>query len=192
MKSFIPLNLEEYFNHKIVYSKLPNGDIGEEFGLDNICILESDIKLNEKDILDGVEFNFVFNQFDNIVCNRQKILIDSEATKIHIVGFAYRGDVNEYFKIVYSDMSEELMSVPFIDWAHKPNKAVMNSEELYRQISTTRAVISSGEQIHLIYFHHITCDVKEKKKIKEIVMPDNMFTHIFAITLERETLECGK
>lgn len=66
MSRFIPICLKEYCNHKMVYRQLPKGSVEHEFGLDNICILKSDVKLKEQDVLEGVDFNFSFGQFDKL------------------------------------------------------------------------------------------------------------------------------
>lgn len=186
MRRFIPINLKKHCNHKMLYRQLPNEMDGQEFGLDNICIIKSDVKLKTKEVLENTEFCFYFGQFDNVVCDRQKIEINTIATKLHLIGFAYWGDTNEYFKIVYDDFSEEIIRVPFIDWAHEPSSDPININMFGKNTSTVRTVITSGALTMLARFHHITCDIKTRKKIKDIVLPDNMFTHIFAMTLENE------
>ena len=189
MSRFIPINLKPFCNHKMVYTKLPKEKAGQEFGLDNICILRSDVKLKEHDILDGVEFCFDFGKLDNVICTSQKITVNALATTIHFIGFAYWGDVNEYIKITYDDLSEEIVRVPFIDWAHMAHSEPWSTEWYGENISTVRTVITSGALTHLAYFHHITCEIGQQKNIKEILLPDNMFTHIFAITLEDKPIE---
>ena len=187
MNRYIPINLKAYYNHKMVYKQLPKGNRKNEFGLDNICILKSDVKLKEQEILEGVEFNFSFGKFDNIVCDRQKIIINAKATKLHLIGFAYWGDTNEYFKVIYDDLTQEIIKIPFIDWSHKPYRDSRSIDWYGENTSTVRTVIVSGELTHLVYFHHTVCEIMQRKTIKEIVLPDNMLTHIFAITLENES-----
>ena len=175
MSRFIPINLKEHCNHKMVYRQLPKENVKKEFGLDNICILKSDVKLKEQDVLEGVEFNFGFGKFDNIVCDRQKIAINTIATRLHLIGFAYWGDTNEYFKVIYDDLSEEIIRVPFIDWSHKPYSDPRNSDWYGQNTSTVRTVITSGALTHLVHLHHITCEIMQRKKIKEIGL------HIFLL-----------
>lgn len=188
MSCFIPINLKEHYNHKLVYRQLPKENLGQEFGLDNVCILKSDVKLKEQEVLEGVEFCFNFKTFDNVVCDRQKITINAVATKLHLIGFAYWGDTNEYFKIIYDDLSEENIRVPFIDWSHKAYNDFRNSAWYGENITTSRTVITSGALTNLANFHHINCEIKQKKMIKEIVLPDNIFVHIFAMTLESDEI----
>lgn len=192
MSCFNLINLREHYNHRMVYRQLPKENAKKEFGLDNICILKSDVKLKEQDVLEGVEFCFNFGQFDNVVCDRQKIAINTIASKMHLIGFAYWGDTNEYFKVIYDDLSEEIIRVPFIDWSHKPYSDQKNTDWYGKNTSTVRTVITSGASTHLAHFHHVTCEIKQRKIIKEIVLPDNMFTHIFAMTLENENCHIEK
>ena len=186
MKRFFLIDLKEYYNHKMVYEQLPKENVEQEFGLDNTCILKSDVKLEEHDTLDDIEFGFSFGQFDNVVCDRQKIEINATATKLHLIGFSYWGDTTEHFKVIYEDLSEEIIWVPFIDWSHKSYNALRNIAWNEKNLSTARTVITSGVLTNLAYFHHVICEIKKGKIIKQIVLPNNIFTHIFAITLEDE------
>lgn len=185
MSIFNAIDLKTYCNHKLVYEELPQ-TTQDEFGLDNICILQSDLKLKERELLDNVEFRFNFGSCDNIICERQRIRVDAKGSKLHIIGFAFWGDTNEYLRAVYDDCREQVLEVPFIDWSHKP---LQNYESIHwygQNVSSPRTVISSGKMIHLIYFHHTVCELETDRTVKEIVLPDNMFIHIFAMTLENE------
>ena len=73
MSRFISINLKNYYNHQMIYAQLQKEKTEDEFGLDNICILKSDIKLKEEDVFENVKFKFEFGQFDNVVCERQRI-----------------------------------------------------------------------------------------------------------------------
>lgn len=173
----------------MVYTKLPKEKAGQEFGLDNICILRSDIKLKEQENLDGVEFCFNWGGLDNVICVSQKITINVRASTIHFVGFACWGDVNEYIKIIYDDLNEEIVRVPFIDLSHMAHSEPWSVQWYGENISTVRTVLTSGALTQLAYFHHMTCEIGQQRIIKEILLPDNMFTHIFAITLEDKPIE---
>lgn len=192
MEKFNPIDIRKYLNHKLIYSKLPQGEFGEEIGLDNTYILSSNIKFSSKEILDNVCFCFSFGRFDNIVCNGQTITLNEIATKIHFIGFAYWGDTNEFFKVVYEDLSVEMIKVPFIDWSHLPNNDKESINWYGENISRVKSVITSGEDVTLINIHHMYCEINKNKKIKEIIFPENMFTHIFAMTLENENCHIKK
>ena len=45
MNRFVTVNLDKYYNHKIIYRQEPKEKIGKEIGLDNVFILRSDIMI---------------------------------------------------------------------------------------------------------------------------------------------------
>lgn len=184
MNRFVTINLDKYFNHKIIYRQEPKEKVGKEIGLDNIFILRSDIKLNEHQVLDDVDFDFCFKKFDNVVFDRQKIPINALASKIHLIAFSYWGDTNEYFKLIYDDLSEDDIRVPFTDWSHVAYGCEDASFDYDGKTTTVRKFKTTGALEHMAYLHHIACEIVQKKTIKEIVLPDNMFIHLFAMTLE--------
>lgn len=53
MSRFIPIDLTEYCNHRLIYNRLPEENAEKEFGLDNICILKSDAKLKKRMFMRG-------------------------------------------------------------------------------------------------------------------------------------------
>ena len=184
MSNYQALDIKELFNHKLVYQKLPKINAYKEFGLDNVCVLREDIKFKTEEIIDKVNFKFNFLGKDNVVCDGQQIKVNLHANKIHFVSFAYWGDTNEFFQIVYDDESIEKIKVPFIDWSHEV-RTDSNSIAWYgNNIKTCKKVVTSGAITMLVHFHHTVCELKQNKIIKEIIFPYNMFTHVFAVTLE--------
>ena len=185
MSVFYPINISTYCNHKLIYSKAPKlNEVNSEIGLDNIYIFRGFLKSNDSKELDGVDFKLSHGKYDNIICDRQRIKIGRTATKLHVLGFAYWGDTNEYFKVIYADHSEKLVKIPFIDWSH-PWTCKQGDINWYGEnIKTVMIVPSAGAQFHAIYFHHSFVELDETKEINQIVLPDNMLTHIFALTLE--------
>ena len=178
---FYSLNIEKFCNHKLIYAELPKT---EEFGLDNICILKDDFRIENPHLFKEVGFNFVFGNYDNIVCERQTIEIGLKVKKIHIIGFAYWGNICEHFTIVYEDGSKECAKIPFFDWSHRIQNKSPDKPGQICGLELFKTVITSGRWVHLAYFHHSTYEVSTNKVIKEIILPDNMFVHIQAITLE--------
>ena len=120
------------------------------------------------------------------MCNRQRIKINKIANRIHLICFAYWGDTNESFKIIYEDLSEEIVWIPFIDWSHI---SYCDSRNIAwsGNVTTLQAGITSGELTHLAYFHYYTCEIMQNKIIKEIILPDNIFAHIVAMTFETKS-----
>ena len=180
MSNFHKLNLNGYYNCKLVYDDLPKSG---EFGFDNICILKSDFKFNENEIIDGVEFRFYNGSFDNVVCNGQEISINKSAAKLHFINFAYWGDTNEFIKVVYADGDEETVKIPFIDWSYE-YKHDRQLENFYGGVNTVKIMLSSGALIHPVYFYHTACNLNKNAVVEKIILPDNMFTHIFALSIE--------
>ena len=188
MRIFEPVNLKPFMNYKIVCENVPEN--GEEFGLDNICILKEDFKFREIELINGIEFRFEIGEYDNIICEKQRLKVDKLIKKLHVVGFAYWGDVQEFCKIIYADGEEEMLKIGMADWSYSVDSQIYIREFFKDEdISTAKIVLSSGRLSHLVYFHLFSCEVRADKQIREIVLPDNMFMHIFAITLERESEE---
>ncbi len=186
MNSFFLLDLHEYCNHKLIYGREPKSIKDKaDVGLDNIYILKSLLKINEKEAFNGIEFNFTLGQYDNIVCEGQSIPVETRGEKLHIIGFAYWGDINEYFRVVYEDGEADFLKIPFIDWSHPVRKNFYDVALYGKNIETVKKVPSSGAEMHFIHFHHSVSKLQGNKKIKEIILPDNMFIHIFAMTIEK-------
>lgn len=196
MTKFKMLDISELCNHKLIYEELPEKG---EYGLDGICILKEDFKPKDKTLLDGVEFDFYLGKTaDNIVCEGQEIEINEKAEKLHFLGFAYWGDASEGMKIEYGDGEEETKEIAFVDWARKAEDSIeMQILKKEGEIRTAEICLSSGRLVHPVYIHHYEGKMNGNKKIRKIVLPDNMFMHIFAVTLEegadsgREHLNSG-
>ena len=186
MRIFEQIDLKPFMNHKVIYEKLPEG--GAEFGLDNICILKEDVKFRREERINGIDFRFETGETDNIMCEKQSLKVGKTIKKLHLVGFAYWGNIHDFFRIIYADGEEEMLRVGMADWSHSAD-AEIYTRAFFKEdeISTAKIVLSSGQISHLVYFHLFSGEVKSDKLIREIIFPDNMFLHIFAITLERES-----
>lgn len=189
MRVFKTLDISKRCNHKLIYDKLPESG---DYGLDNICILKENFSWNGEDKTDGTKFELCMKDwFDNMVCEGQELEIDEYAEKLHFAGFAYWGDAYETLKVVYEDGETEFARIAFSDWSHSPEEDIQTLFFMRdNPITQTGVCISSGRFVHLIYFHHCRCFVKRDKKIRKIVFPDNMFMHVFAVTLERAAEDC--
>ena len=183
MKNFHNISLEKICNHKLVYDVVPTRGM---YGVDNVCFLREDYKLKEREVLNGISFHFSFGEYDNVQCEMQHIEVGVKASSLHIIGFAYWGDTNEYFKVVFEDGSEEYVKIPFMDWSHKASIELAERVWYGDGISTIKTVISSGELILLRHLHHSVGKIESSKIIKEIIFPDNMFLHVLSVTLEEE------
>lgn len=185
MKNFKSLDISKLCNHKLIYEELPEKG---EYGLDGICILKEDFKLKDKTLLDGVKFDFYLGETaDNVISEGQEIEINEKAEKLHFLGFAYWGDASEGMKIEYGDGEEETKEIAFVDWSWKAEDSI-ETQILKKEgeIRTAEICLSSGQLVHPVYIHHYECKINGDKRIRKIVLPDNMFMHIFAMTLEKE------
>lgn len=185
MNAFKALDISELCNHKLIYGKLPES---KGYGLDGICILKEDFKLKDGKLSDGIDYRFyVGEEADNIVCEGQELELNERVKAIHFIGFTYWGDACENFRLVYEDGTEEYVKVAFVDWSRSSQDCI-ETRFLIKNGSVTTAGIclSSGRIIHPVYFHHYGCRVNGDKKVRKMVFPDNMFMHIFAVTMEEE------
>ncbi len=185
MKIYKKLNLAPLMNHRLVYEELPGAD--EEFGLDNICILQENFKYKAQEKINGAEFKIETGNYDNMVSERQRLEVNDSADRLHILGFGYWGDAQENLKIVYGDGEKQDVGIALLDWSHGKieDSFAKGFFEKY-ELLPAGAMLSTGRLIHAIYFHHCISEVESGKTIREIIFPDNMFMHIFAVTLEQE------
>lgn len=177
------INLSKFYNHKLFYDSIPNGE--KTFGLDNICILKQNYIENKKILTQKVNIDFCSNDYDNVICNKQKVLIESKVHRWHFIGFAYWGNVSELFRVIYIDETEEIIEVTFADWSRPYAQDLLeNTEGSFNIVEDVLNVESSGEKTHLVHFHDSIFESHNEKIVKEIVLPNNLLVHIFALTIE--------
>lgn len=177
------IDISMYCNHKLIYKNLPESS--SSFGVDNICILEQDYSRNDEASKQGILNNYCLCDYDNIVCGGQKIFIGSKVKKWHFIGFAYWGDVNEIVKVVFDDNTEDWIEIAFIEWTRLFVHDVWNNNFAGdKQIENVRTVITSGDMVHLAHFHDCICEFCKGKSVKEIILPNNILVHIFALAIE--------
>ena len=182
MSVFHKINLDGLCDHKLIYDTPFVSQ--KECGLDGIYIDKGDVRISEYATTDGIDFRFVFGKFDNVVCNGQTVSVSARADKLHIIGFSYWGETCEFFRMVYDDGTEERINVPFMDWSHSVQEHAPWMLCDKENIQTVIRCISSGAATHIIYFHHIVVDLNGCTALQKIVMPNNFFIHVFAMTVE--------
>lgn len=176
------VDLSSVVNRKMSYCA---NDVIDEFsGLDGNYI--------DRDILTRIWNStignfFIFNDgfYDNIECDGQTLSIDGYAKKIYFLGFFAWGKNTERIMVEFEDGVREIISVTFEDCTitSNDNESLFN-EYSDREYKTLFATITKGNIIHMVNFHYVRCDLKHTAKVKNIVLPQNMFMHIFAITIE--------
>lgn len=185
--SFKNLDLADLCNHKLIYYGSPNPQ--RDAGLDNIYIIKDVFLAAQRAPVKSsvdVTFDYQFGMYDNIQCEGQRIRLNLYAKKIHLVGFAYWGDAYENVEIVYEDGTRDWREVLFVDWARPFNHFLDLGQKKDARVEDLFALTSSGVLTHLIYMHDCICELDGRKHVKEIVLPDNMLIHLFAVTVEYE------
>ena len=177
------IDISKYCNHKLIYENLPEGE--SYFGLDNICILKQDFLSKYKTLKQGDLYNYCLGNQDNIACDGQRIFIGSKVKRWHFIGFAYWGDVNEIINVIFDDDTEDWIDIAFIEWSrlfvHGPWSGNLTHDN---KIENVRVAVTAGDMIHLVYFHDCVCEFSKEKTVKEIILPNNILVHIFALTIE--------
>ena len=185
MKRFERVDLSPWLNHKLVYASLPLAE--EEYGLENICILQANFSLRDEETIDGVEFRFADSNFDNVLCDRQRVKAEAEAKKLHFIGFSHWGDTCENFTVVCGDGGEETVRVAVPDWSHGWDADIFTHSMFQSSAARTpKSFISPGTGKRPLYLHHCVFSHENEARRREIVFPDNMLMHIVALTLEGE------
>lgn len=183
MGELYKLDLSDVLNHKIVYDA--NVDSDEGLGLDGEFLDRNVfVQLWESSVKNM--FGLFDRTYDNIECNGQSIEIGAMASKLHFLGFFYWGDSVEHVAVEFEDGITEIVNVMFGDWTRVLNGETNLLTEYSSETSRTAfSLTSKGKAIHIVCLHHAECGLKHRgKRISRIILPENMFMHIFAITLE--------
>ncbi|MEN3043002.1 MAG: hypothetical protein ABDH59_06900 [Fervidobacterium sp.] len=169
LENFGMINLSEFFNNDGFGTPKTPGNF------DNLgSVLGAYLPQNEIDegviYVNNVPFYLKVNGLDNVRCDRQVIVFPEEMQikKIHILAAANHGDYN--VDLILNDI---YYSFKVKDWCNFPDGITFD----YRYIS-------SGEKQYIkcgISLYTIEVD----KKIKKITLPQQINTHIFAITVEK-------
>ena len=182
MSKFKKIEIGTYFNHRLFYpeEQLKDADVG----LDKIIIIDSNNKIRNHDIIDGIPFIFGYGKYDNLECGGQIIEINEHVKNLHIIGFYYWGDSEEIIRIIYNDGEQEGIGVPFINWGLK-SKYDWRIECLGRElVKSSLPMMASGSYCGTVFFHHICIPLGKNKKVEKIVLPEDFMVHILAITIE--------
>jgi hypothetical protein len=185
------IDLKPHFNFRYVYpddTAIPRDGF---IGIHNLIVRESNYKFG---IIANGGVSALFERNPDgahlITCEGQTIKADFTCDKAHIFGFAAWGMYKENFRFVFggsakecpigfSDLSKHVKDEPFIQFA-----ADMDENDCFADKFIT----------HNAYHGFISKDMSvntyvgtvafgEPKPMKEIILPDNFFVYIAAITL---------
>jgi hypothetical protein len=185
------IDLRESFNHKIVYNpKQPSDIMG--FGGDAI----SEIGFFEFDkphyFKNDLPFCFSRNHdLDNVMGDGQILNIPkSKYKEIYFAGFMYWGAKYDFVQCNYADGSQEEVKLCFYDWSHSGSEVISDTKlhKNFDDIMILKRCVSccATNKGHKgpTFVYSYACTLNESKELVAIELPDNMFLHIFAVTLE--------
>ena len=183
MRYFV--DLKPYFNFRMAYPKDTDLSETDYIGVHNYFYFQEDIEygiIGNHEVTVNIERT---DDFDCVECNNQIICLDSiPAKKIILAGACGWGQFRENFKFVFADRSVCCASVFLGDWAWPPKiwiKGSMETEGRDLECSTLKEY-KRRDGPACIYYKII--ELPDIKKIKQIILPDNICMYIFGITLE--------
>lgn len=125
---------------------------------------------------------------DTIICCGQHIPIHQKTTKLHLLGFCNWGAYSDIIRMI--DINNCIHQIPFefsdIYWGHSVSQAHMfNGEKQLRAMQLFIAENYEGFCHHSnVRLYHCSSNIEADVSIKNIILPDNEFIHIIAITVE--------
>ncbi len=176
------LDLTGVMNHKMAYGK--NDVVDDASGVDG-DYLDKDVLTHLWERSAGNLFRLSNEFYDNIECDGQTVSVNAFVTKLHFLGFFFWGNNTERVTVEYADGYTETVSVTLEDCIYSLN----NTKSLFAEYSgegceTLFATTIQGNNVRIAYFHHAECELRHKGKVSKLVLPQNLFMHVFAITIE--------
>jgi hypothetical protein len=186
-KHFAAIDLKKYMNHKFVYDAKSTECILEK-GIDNLY-LPLDIfqrRVISKNLIKNVKYQFEIGEFDNIECMKQEISVNEIGKTLYILGFSCYGDMRDCVKLVYGEkIVEKLIKQSEVSFNRRKIKAESSMEIEDNDIISAFTIKSTTRKGMTINFCVYALDLLQEK-LDRIILPDNSFMHIFAMTLEKE------
>ncbi len=181
--SYRQLDITPFCNCKLLYDNVDEND--KEIGLDGIYFdahtFRNKFKINKKTKI----FALSDSENDNVSCGGERILIREKVKSIHILGFFYWGESGEHIQVKYADGYTEFIYVIFGDWAHPTFHAANRFDKSIERLpSVGFEMYTIGKTSHKAYLFHSDCRLTHSGIVQEIILPQNMFMHIFSITTE--------
>ena len=189
MKIYQTMNLEPYFNHKIIGNEQEIRSKGkvQNFGVKNNLFLPDIFP----DIAKGTNIPFenkkiVSDEYDNMQCEGQEIIIEQQGiSKIIFLGLCACGDIGDAMQINILNKKTVEKKLFFYDWI------VTNLDERWEYDIWNDAC-------HMVLEAHVSANKKRRiyqyecmlerteQNVNSIIFPYNPLLHILAITLEIE------
>lgn len=185
MDKFICLNLDSYFNHKVIFE---NPDAFNSFKNSGDCWDKFLVSSSLPPSSETIKFRnipFLFpdkskSKFDNVIFENQLIKIDEISCKfVHFIGFCEGWELSDKIKFHFKngDYFEE-GNIAFKDWKYTP----WNIGDA-RNIVVALTALDNFNTACKIYYQSINI-IEDNNLLSEIELPLSPAMHIFAITLE--------
>lgn len=186
-KHFATIDIKKYMNHKFVYDVQAAACV-EEKGIDNLY-LPLDIfqrRVININLIKKVKYQFEIGEFDNIECIQQEIPVDEIGKTLYILGFSCYGDMRDCVKLVYGEkIVEKLIKQSEVSDNRRKIKAEYSMEIEDSDIISAITIKSTTRKGMSINFCVYALDLLQEK-LDKIILPNNSFMHIFAMTLEKK------
>lgn len=184
-KRYLTLDIKKHLNSKIVFK---SNEIGANQGLDGYGVDEKTFySFNKTHKIESVPFKFFRqNSNDSIVCNGQKIgIVPDYYTRLHVIGFMYWGSNYDFITFNYLNKEQIKEKIMLYDWSGPKLSMLVN------ELTSTDDVVTVNKRFELcgrdkgnVYMHYSPFKINVKEKTNFFILPDNMFMHILAMTLE--------
>ena len=185
-KHFIAIDLKDFLNDKFVYDTQAELYDGEK-GIDNLY-LPLDIfqkRVESKKLIKKVKYQFEIDDFDNIECEGQEIVVNATGKRLHILGFSCYGNMQDCVRLVYEKQeSEELFKQMEVCFNRKRIRKEYMMEDVDKDVVPAITIKSTTRKGMTVNFFIYTINLLEQE-LQRIILPKNSLMHIFAITLEQ-------
>ncbi len=176
-REIVKVNLKQYMNSKGITSE-------DNMAEATLTIGSSSIPQKTIEEAEGLFAGIPFrvqseSRFDNIFADNQRIAIGSNAKSIYILGVSCQGDYQEEINVFYDDDQYETYLCGFSDFL---SIEPYFNDILGRRFEYSHTANGINENLKIsLWVNKI--DVTSSKRIKELILPKNIFLHIFAITV---------
>lgn len=142
---------------------------------------KDDMKDSFPSIYNNIPFKIEYeNKYDNVSTDGQHIKIGSYISEIHIVGTSCPGDYLEEFVLCKDDGKRKEFKIGFSDFL---SIEPCFEESLIYQSNYAHSQFGRAEHLKIsMWINSIV--IEEKEFIEELILPKNMFLHIFSITIK--------
>lgn len=189
-RRFETLDLTGYMNGKIVHdakSGLPFAGLGGN-AFNESGFFPFGVPFTDES---GVPFVFARKDgLDNLTAKGQTLTVRGMYRTAYFAGFMYWGAEFDYITLVYEDGTADERKLCFDDWSHRRDVGVnmMRMLDVFDSVRVLKQCISYGAQgagyKGPLFVYSYPVALRADRSLNAIVLPDNDFLHLFAVTLE--------